>query len=375
MLSQYAEARCSLGPGRPDVVLGECLDGRRAHIAAEQGAQRGPLRSFGRQHPPCYGESRDQQQREPVTGHRIENEGHHGADVIDRFVPADRLPDSQRNRDQYGQHQCNPDDESVLGELGSDNLAYRLIQLVRVAQVAAQELAEIVEVLHKYWMVQSVLCDEGADLLSRSLGPNDCPRQLGTGRNQVLQDERDQRDAQDHDQCLQQAPDHEATHKNYLPARAEAALVRALAEAPRRAAGVTEVVDSRTTRLVSSSSVCGGEASPASLASNRLAAVAPMSYAGWATTVTRGRTMRVQSRSSKPSTVHSSGKRSPESCTASKAQRVSMPSTARIAVGGSGWVSSPATAASARSAYRAADDALAISRVSTGSPADRSALR
>src|SRR6202034_2861051 len=211
------------------------------------------------------------------------------------------------------------------------------------------------KVLHKYRMVKPVLRDEGADLLARSLGPNNCPRQLGTGRNQVLQDERNQRDAQDHDQCLKQARNDEPTHKTSLPAGAEAALVRALADAPRRA-GVAEVVDSRTTRLVSSSSVCGGEASPASLASNRLAAVAPMSYAGWATTVTRGRTMRVQSRSSKPSTVHSSGKRSPESCTASKAQRVSMPSTARIAVGGTGWASSPATAASARSAYRAAGE-------------------
>src|ERR1700684_416075 len=83
MLSEYAEARCSLGPGRPNVVLGERLDGRGAHIAAEQGAvhegqgqygqhqasrvgehsaQRGPLRPFGRQHPPGDCESRDQQQ-------------------------------------------------------------------------------------------------------------------------------------------------------------------------------------------------------------------------------------------------------------------------------------------------------------------------
>src|ERR1700733_10690300 len=231
----------------------------------------------GRQRPPRPRESRDQQQGEPVTRHGIENERHNGGGVIDQLIPADRLPDSQRHRDQYGQQQCDPDDENVLGELGADNLAYRLVQLVRVAEVATQELAEIMQVLHKYRMVKPVLRDERADLLRRSLGADNCPRQLGAGRNQVLQDERNQRDAQDHDQCLQQAPDHEANHKTYLPAGAETALVRALADAPRRVAGVAEVVDSRTTRLVSSSSVWGGELSPASLASNRLAAVAPMS--------------------------------------------------------------------------------------------------
>ena len=114
-----------------------------------------------------------------------------------RAVAADRLRDPQRQRDREREHQPEADEDQVVGRLVRDQRADALVEAVGVAEVAADEAPEEVEVLDHDRVLQAVGGVEGGDGLRARARSEDRVREAA-GR-EPLEQEHDQRDPEQHD--------------------------------------------------------------------------------------------------------------------------------------------------------------------------------
>ena len=172
--------------------------------------RRGRLRRLGWKHVEADRQELDQQERDRVLGHRVQDEADPGAGVVDRLVALHGLGDPGRNRDHQREDQRQPAEHQISRQLGRQQRVDRAVELVGVAEVAVRELVEEVPVLDEERLVEVVLVVELGDGLRRCPVAEDVSSE--TPRQQVQQDERDQRDPEDHDDRLTQAADDESGH-------------------------------------------------------------------------------------------------------------------------------------------------------------------
>ena len=221
----------ALGPGHPDVVLGQHLDGRRAHVPAEAGhadqgqrhhrqhqrprvgqdpRHRGGLRRLRRQDAQLHREDGDQHDGEEEVRHRVERERHPGEGVIGDAAAPYRQVVPPRHRQKQGQRVGQPEQQDVARQSLRDQRGHRLLQRVRSAEVAVEHLLQVGHELRAQRLVQPVGVVEDGDPARR--GPD---AQRGPGRAARLQmdhDERQEHDADhDHDglaDAANEVPDH-----------------------------------------------------------------------------------------------------------------------------------------------------------------------
>ena len=152
----------------------------------------------------------DQDEAEKERRHRVEDEVQRGDGVVTDRVALDRLGDAERNGDDQRQ------DQGGQGQVGAapgvllEERADALVELVGVAEVEADELAEIAEELRDLRPVIAMLKVPGHDSLRLRPGPQ---HRVHRARLQpVQQHEGEDRDPGDDDDRHKEPPDDVSGH-------------------------------------------------------------------------------------------------------------------------------------------------------------------
>jgi hypothetical protein len=130
--------------------------------------------------------------------------------VVQQPVAADRLGDPDRHGDDHGDQEGDADQEKSLRQVKRQQRVDADVELVGVAQVPVQQLADVIQVLHRQRVVQPVRPVERRDVDRGGLGPEHGPRR--TAGQVMNEQEHDDRDADDHDQRVQEAVQQVARH-------------------------------------------------------------------------------------------------------------------------------------------------------------------
>jgi hypothetical protein len=172
------------------------------------------LRRLGREHVEADRQELDQQQRDRVLGHRVEDEADSRPRVVEHTVAADRLGDPDRDRDQQRQDQRDAAEHQVPGQVGREQRIDRAVVLVGVAEVAVEQLLEEQPVLRVEGPVEPVLVVELGDQLRRGAIAEDVAGEAP--RQGVQEGEGDHRDPDGHDDRLPEAADDVSGHAGYI---------------------------------------------------------------------------------------------------------------------------------------------------------------
>ena len=158
---------------------------------------------------PVDGEQLDEDDAEEEGRRCVEDERQRRQRVVRRLVPPQDLEDAERDGDDDGDERRQPEQEHGLGQLLQDDRRYRLVQLVRVAQIEREDVGDEDAELCPDRLVQSVLTDELIQrLLCRPGAEDDASLGVHPAREQVIQDEGDGTDTDDDDDSL----DHDLRH-------------------------------------------------------------------------------------------------------------------------------------------------------------------
>ena len=156
------------------------------------------------------GEPGDQEEPEPVGGHRIEEEGSTRGHVVERLVTTNSLGDPEGDGDSEGEGEGDTDEDQVVRQLVGHERIDALVQPVGVAQVAVQDVGEKRQVLQLDRAVEPVRPLEGGDRSRARPWPEDGSGEVA--RNDVLEHEHEQRQADKDDHGLDKSPQCEPDH-------------------------------------------------------------------------------------------------------------------------------------------------------------------
>ena len=203
------------------VVLRQHLEHARARHARDaghgEGAERGgrqheraeTVAAGGREPAEPDREHQDQQQAEPVYGHRLAQQHGHRADGVEEGVALQRGQDSGGHG--HRERETEPGGRQLQrgGERLEDQREGRELVLERQAEVAADGAPEEAHVLDPQRIVEAEQRAELPDVFLTRLERQQQPRRIA---GEVQEPEDDHRDAQQDAQALQEAPHDVAEH-------------------------------------------------------------------------------------------------------------------------------------------------------------------